>query len=220
MPVTASPQKTMRMKKFIPFLSIAFIMAACSSQPETETKTLQSANQALAPVDTAGLAQFQQWRAQNELSVADNTQLQQQPAIVEPQVQTKTIVREVVVERPAPVRKQATRKTTTQAPVSSPPPVSTNEETSVGNSGTESTAGTGAGTAGTSEAPAPAEETAKKEGWSKAAKGAAIGGAGGAVIGAVIGKKNPAVGAAIGGVLGGAVGYGIGRNKDKKDGRY
>jgi len=210
----------MRMKKFLPFLSIAFLLAACSSQPETETKTLQSANQAVAPTDTAGLAQFQQWKAQNELSVANNIQTQQEPAAVEPQVQTKTIVREVVVERPAPVRKQTAARTSSKAPQTTPPPVSTTEETSTGNSGTVPTVGTGTETAGTTEAPTTAPEVAKKEGWSKAAKGAAIGGAGGAVIGAVISKKNPAVGAAIGGVLGGAVGYGIGRSKDKKDGRY
>ena len=61
--------------------------------------------------------------------------------------------------------------------------------------------------------------TAKKEGWSKAAKGAVIGAGSGAVIGAVIGK-NKAKGAIIGGVLGGVGGYVLGRSKDKKDGRY
>ncbi len=207
------------MKKFLPFLSIAFLLAACSSQPETETKTLQSANQALAPVDTAGLAQFQQWKAQNELSVANNFQTEQQPAVVEPPVQTKTIVREVVVERPTPVRRQQATRNTSIAPVTTPPPP-ISSETSTGSSGSESTVGSGTESVGTADAPVPVQETAKKEGWSKAAKGAAIGGAGGAVLGAVIGKKNPAVGAAIGGVLGGAVGYGIGRSKDKKDGRY
>ena len=62
--------------------------------------------------------------------------------------------------------------------------------------------------------------TAKKKGWSKAAKGAVIGGASGAVLGAVINKKNRVAGGVIGGVLGGGIGYGIGRSQDKKDGRY
>ena len=62
--------------------------------------------------------------------------------------------------------------------------------------------------------------TAKKKGWSKAAKGAVIGGASGAVLGAVIHKKNRVVGGVVGGILGGGIGYGIGRSQDKKDGRY
>jgi hypothetical protein len=205
----------MSMKKFIPFLGLAFLFAACSSEPETQTQTLQSANQASAK-DTAGLAQFQQWKAQNELSSAENVQLEQEPAVaVQAPVQTKTIVREVIVERPAPARRPAARRET---PVSTPPAPTPSETSTFPSEGSGSTVGSGTETAGTSQAPAP--EVAKKEGWSKAAKGAAIGGAGGAVLGAIIGKKNPAVGAAVGGVLGGAVGYGIGRGKDKKDGRY
>jgi hypothetical protein len=66
---------------------------------------------------------------------------------------------------------------------------------------------------------ANAPVTAKKKGWSKAAKGAAIGGGSGAILGAIIGKNNRAVGAVIGGVLGAGAGYGIGRHMDKKDGR-
>ena len=62
--------------------------------------------------------------------------------------------------------------------------------------------------------------TAKKKGWSKAAKGAVIGGAGGAVLGAVINKQNRVVGGVLGGIIGGGIGYGIGRSQDKKDGRY
>ena len=64
------------------------------------------------------------------------------------------------------------------------------------------------------------QNTAKKKGWSKAAKGTVIGAGTGAVVGAVVNKRNRAVGAVIGGIAGGAVGYGIGRSKDKKDGRY
>ena len=214
-------EKTMRMKKFLPFLSIAFLLAACSSKPETQTQTLQSVNQSNA-IDTAGLAQFQQWKAQNELSSVNAVQTEQEQAASEPApVQTKTIVREVIVERPVPARQQTVRRTSKpKAPVTTPP-VSSSEPSipSSDGNGSNPTVGTGGETAGTSETPASVPEVAKKEGWSKAAKGAAIGGAGGAVIGAVIGKKNRAAGAVIGGVLGGAVGYGIGKSKDKKDGR-
>ena len=211
------------MKKFLPFLSVAFLLAACSSKPETQTQTLQSANQSNA-IDTAGLAQFQQWKAQNELSSANNIQSQEEPeAVAAPApVQTKTVVREVIVERPASARRQPARTVSKpEAPVTTPPvnrPVENTTSSGEGN-GSGSSVGTGTETAGTSDAPASTPEVAKKEGWSKAAKGAAIGGAGGAVIGAVIGKKNRAAGAVIGGVLGGAVGYGIGKSKDKKDGR-
>jgi hypothetical protein len=211
----------MNMKKFLPFLSFAFIFAACSSPSETELKTVQSANQAPANTDTAGLAQFQQWKAQNELTAANNFQEASAPA--EQPVKTVTIIREVQVQRPAPLKKQSTATRPVQKRPAAPFPDNT-PETSTGSTGSGTStdsdnAGTGTGTT-PDVATAPTTETAKKEGWSKAAKGAAIGGAGGAVIGAVISKKNPAVGAAIGGVLGGAVGYGIGRAKDKKDGRY
>jgi hypothetical protein len=62
--------------------------------------------------------------------------------------------------------------------------------------------------------------TAKKKGWSKAAKGPVNGGVVGDGNGAVINKKNRAAGAVIGGVLGAGAGYGIGRGMDKRDGRY
>lgn len=62
------------------------------------------------------------------------------------------------------------------------------------------------------------QPTAKKQGWSDAAKGAVIGGAAGAVGGALIDKKHGR-GAVIGGVVGAGSGYLIGRGKDKKSGR-
>ncbi len=70
---------------------------------------------------------------------------------------------------------------------------------------------------GTSSSGTVATAPARKEGWSKAAKGAVIGGVTGAAAGAVIGKN--AKGAIIGGVIGAGGGYIIGRSKDKKDGR-
>lgn len=62
------------------------------------------------------------------------------------------------------------------------------------------------------------QPTAKKKGWSDAAKGAVIGGAAGAVGGALIDKKKGR-GAIIGGVVGAGGGYLIGRGEDKKSGR-
>ena len=202
------------MKKFLPFLSLAFFVTACTSpQAETETKTIQSAQQ-VQPIDTAGLSAFQQWKAQNELAVANPPQQQVQPDAPAP-VKTVTVIREVRVQQPAPVR----RPTKPQAPApveERPTPVEEKQPVPSGTGDVASNTGSGNSTA---DAPAPQPETAKKEGMSNATKGAVIGGAGGAVIGAVINKRNRGVGAVIGGVVGGAVGYGLGKKKDNKDGQ-
>jgi len=201
------------MKKLIPFFSLAVFAVACNSKPaETETRTIQSTQATTQGVDTAGLAQFQQWKAQNELAAAAETPQVQQPA-PEP-VKTVTIIREVRVQQPAPVRK--TIKSAPAPVESAPPPVVTKTDNATAGNNNEAAANAG----GSSTADAPATqpaETAEKKGWSKATKGAVIGGAGGAVIGAVLNKKNRAAGAVIGGVLGAGVGYGIGKNKDNKD---
>lgn len=63
-------------------------------------------------------------------------------------------------------------------------------------------------------------KTAKKKGWSKAAKYGVIGGGTGVVLGAVINKRNRVVGGTVGGVVLGGLGYLYGRSKDKKEGRY
>lgn len=176
------------MKQILLALSTVGIMASCSNNnPRTaaETKTL-------TPTDTAGLAEFQKWKTQNELAVANQQALQNQTT-TQP---TKEIIRERVVYVQEP---RTTRRSSSSATRS--------RNTSSGNSGVNNSSGNN----GT---------TAQKKGWSKAAKGAVIGGAGGAVVGAVVNKRNRGAGAVIGGVLGGAVGYGIGRSKDKKDGRY
>jgi len=202
----------MDMKKFLPFLSFAVFFAACSSKPaETETKTLQSVNQAFAQIDTAGLAQFQQWKSQNEIAATD---IEHEPVITTTTAPVKevTVIRERIVEKQVAVRKQSTPKQKVETTM---PEVDHNT-----GPGTSETVANGSGTSEEAKEPVVTPEANKKEGWSKAAKGAAIGGAGGAVLGAIINKKNPAVGAVIGGVLGGAVGYGIGKGKDKKDGRY
>ncbi|MBT2561925.1 glycine zipper 2TM domain-containing protein [Pedobacter sp. ISL-68] len=62
------------------------------------------------------------------------------------------------------------------------------------------------------------QPTAKKKGWSDAAKGTVIGGVGGAVAGALIDKKKGR-GAVIGGLVGAGGGYLIGRGEDRKSGR-
>ncbi|RNL52322.1 YMGG-like glycine zipper-containing protein [Pedobacter jejuensis] len=62
------------------------------------------------------------------------------------------------------------------------------------------------------------QPTAKKTGWSDAAKGSVIGGAAGAVGGALIDKKKGR-GAIIGGLVGAGGGYLIGRGEDRKSGR-
>ncbi|HVF95954.1 MAG TPA: YMGG-like glycine zipper-containing protein [Flavisolibacter sp.] len=198
------------MKNFLPLLSIALLMAACNSKADNaDVKTLQNTQQN-STLDTAGLSQFQQWKARNELS-ASNVQPQvSQPA---PAAATVQVIREVrVIERPAPVRKRLASPKTQPVPAPVENSQVENGNGDVANTGDSPAEGAGTTTSGS-------EETAKKEGWSKAAKGTAIGGASGAVIGAVINKRNPAVGAVIGGVLGGAVGYGVGKAKDKKDGR-
>jgi cobalamin biosynthesis Mg chelatase CobN len=184
--------KTRLMKRIIFAISTVAIMASCTQnnpRPAAETQTIK-------PADTAGLAQFQQWKTQNELAVAN--QMAQANQLTSQQAQpTKEVVRERVVYVNEPRRTTSRSRSTVSRSSSS----SAGSSSGVYNSTSSNTA-------------------AQKKGWSKAAKGAAIGGAGGAVLGAVINKRNRAVGAVIGGVLGAGVGYGIGRSKDKKDGRY
>jgi hypothetical protein len=204
------------MKQFIPFFSLAILVAACNSKPaETETKTIQSTQTAALPVDTAGLSQFQQWKAQNELAVAQETQQAEQPVAEAAPVKTVTIIREVRVPQQAPAR-----RTVRQSPQPAPkePAVTENKSDNTTSGSNSDVASNSGSSTSTGEAPATKpEETAKDKGWSNSTKGAVIGSAGGAVIGAVINKRNRTAGAVIGGVLGGAVGYGIGKKKDNKE---
>lgn len=179
------------MKRIFFAISTVAIMASCTQNtPRTAAET-----QTLKPADTAGLAQFQQWKAQNELAVANQLATANQLS-AQQQQPVREIVRERVVYVNEPRRSTSSRSRSTASRSSS----------SSGSSGVYN-----------SESSNTAQQ---KKGWSKAAKGAAIGGAGGAVLGAVINKRNRAAGAVIGGVLGAGVGYGVGRSKDKKDGRY
>lgn len=198
------------MKKFLPVLSFAIFLTACTGTPgETETKMVQSVPQ-VQTIDTAGLAAFQQWKAQSELTVA--TPPQEQPVAQAP-VKTVTVIREVRVQQPAPARRTARR----QAPAPVPERPASVEENQPAQEGSGEVASNSGAGESTGDVPASQGEIAKKEGMSKATKGAVIGSAGGAVIGAVINKKNRGVGAVIGGVVGGAVGYGIGKKKENKE---
>jgi outer membrane biosynthesis protein TonB len=198
------------MKKFIPILSLAFLAAACSNNKpsETETRTIQSTQ--ATTLDTAGLAQFQQWKAQNEIAAVNQAQQAQKPVASEP-TKTVTVVREVRVPQPAPKHKVV--KETPAPETKAPATAETKSNTSANGEGTAKSE-----SSNTADAPATQpSETAKKKGWSNSTKGAVIGGAGGAVLGAIINKKNRAAGAVIGGVLGAGVGYGIGKKKESKD---
>ncbi len=180
------------MKKLIPLLSFAFFFAACNTSEQKSAEVVQ------APVvlDTAGLAGYQAWKAQNELVQAKQLD----------DVQTEA----VVPVQKAPVSKARTTAPTRRATTPKPTaPVQTNDDNTV--------ADNGSGTiSNETEQPAKAEE---KKGISKAAKGAVIGGVAGAAGGAVINKKNRVVGAVIGAVIGAGGGYVIGKKQDKKDGR-
>jgi hypothetical protein len=180
------------MKRILPFLVlIAFVFSACRNTPGTVADNTKTPAVAPATIDTTGLAQFQAWKAQNELgSVNDynknNITTPSQPV-------QKTVVYYVP------------QKSTSTGTHRSSGSRSVNRDYSGGTYTSESS---------------NTAKASQKKGWSKAAKGAAIGGVSGAALGAIINKKNRVVGGIVGGVLGGAVGYGIGHAKDKKDGRY
>jgi hypothetical protein len=70
-------------KMMIPVFAIVVGMTACNTTPDTA-----STQKAIQPaVDTAGLAQFQAWKAQNELV---NTQ---ENAAMQPQAQTREVIK-------------------------------------------------------------------------------------------------------------------------------
>jgi hypothetical protein len=181
------------MKQLLPIFSLALLMTACSSNPNSSAPVSTVPQQQQAPAfnaDTVGLAQYQQWKVANELAAVTEYKPEA--------VQHATA---------APVKR--VRKVYT-----APRPQSSGSEST-------STAGTDTNNSGTiSSESSNTAKAAEKKGWSKAAKGTAIGTGAGAAVGAVINKKNRVVGGVVGGVLGGAVGYGIGRHMDKQDGRY
>ena len=194
------------MKRFLPILSIALVMAACNTDAEKIASTNPAAVQQapMNSLDTAGFAEFQNMKAMNEL------------APIEEPVQKEQIAAVPVKKAPvASVRKAS--KSVASAPKSTSSSSSNSSESSPSSGSTASTGSEGDGSgAGSGEV----AQTSEKKGWSKAAKGAVIGGVTGAAAGAVINKKNRAVGAVIGGVIGAGGGYVLGRGMDKKDGRY
>jgi hypothetical protein len=132
----------------------------------------------------------------------------------------KTIVRTIVIERPAPqtgnVRKAVKRDDPVQD-TEAQEPVSTSPATTPS---TQNTGGSNDSSTSPSEtASAKNDEEVQKKGMSKAAQGAIIGGVAGAVGGAVISKKK-GLGAVVGGIAGAAGGYIIGKKMDKKDNRF
>lgn len=198
------------MKKILLFTTFAFVMAfvftACTSKPNLDAQAAAALQQQAATpkVDTAGFAQFQAWKAQNELAdVQEFNQPEQYTAPVKTAKKTYQ----------APVRKTTKpRASASQASSSNNNSVNTNTNTSSSTSADTNDSGTITSESG---------ETAKaeKKGISKAAKGAVIGGVVGAVGGAVINKDNRVAGAVIGGIIGAGGGYAIGRGMDRKDGR-
>jgi hypothetical protein len=190
------------MKRFLPFLSLAVLMTACSPNAKDSTTTAPDAAATIPAVDTTGLSAFQQWKAQNELASMDEYN-QPEEQYEAPAPAPKRAVAKKVAK--APVRKASNQS----APVYKPAPSAQSPAPSSGSGDDVAMSNEGADEA----------KAETKEGWSKAAKGAVIGGVGGALGGAVINKKNRAVGAVIGGVIGAGGGYVIGRKMDKNDGR-
>lgn len=227
------------MKQTILTLAIAAVFAACNSKPAEQTTT--TTQKEIVTPDTAGYAQFQDWKQRQDImnnqGTTEETQSFDAEGVDEAVEESPKVVyqnaparqeRVVRVSKPAPrvTENVRTERSVAKAPKSSGTrqsrsrdDVSQNESTA----GTSTTAGNGT-SVGTGEGvgslPTEAEQpAAKKEGWSKAAKGTAIGAGSGAVLGAII-SKDKGKGAAIGGIIGAAGGYVLGRKQDKKDGRY
>lgn len=215
------------MKKTILSIAIAAIFASCGTDKTTEQAT---AAQTITTADTAGYAQFKQWKERQDLIGSEETQQSFTTEGItesEPVVEAKPAP--VIIYRDAPVKQQRVAKVSrpaTRSIAKAPAPArsgSKRESYGRGTTGTEASSGSGTTVSNEGDVavnePTELPQPAKKEGWSKAAKGTAIGGASGAVIGAVL-SKNKTKGAVIGGIVGAAGGYIFGRSKDKKDGRY
>ena len=223
------------MKKVIFTIVVAATFLACSSKNQDSNETAVTQN--ISSADTAGLAEYQAWRQQKDqiqpidmngvggVVIAQPT-TSTDLAAETPKAVTKIIYRDRVVKSKRPAKNNESENQSTEFPNNYPKPAGQTRDAVSRNDGGVDTKGAQAGDAvgtgntdGSVVVNKPTEVPAKKEGWSKAAKGAAIGGVSGAVVGAVI-SKNKGLGAIIGGVAGGLGGYAIGRSKDKKDGRY
>ena len=74
------------MKRIVPVVAFAAMLTACNSKPkEAQVQNAQTTINS----DTAGLAQFQQWKAQNELAALNQYGQANQPAA--PATQTKVV---------------------------------------------------------------------------------------------------------------------------------
>ena len=71
------------MKRFLPFLSLAIIAAACNTSPELSQKEATGAylTAPATQTDTAGMAEYQDWKAQNELAELEAEQERQRVAL-------------------------------------------------------------------------------------------------------------------------------------------
>ena len=79
------------MKKFIPVVALAVVMTACNTSPKVDSAATTIPQQVQPAPDTAGLAQFQQWKAQNELAMYNQYQANQSAASAQPA--TRTVVK-------------------------------------------------------------------------------------------------------------------------------
>lgn len=189
------------MKKLLPFLSFGIFLTACNSNAPVQADAAavkQEQAPAVTPLDTAGLAEYHNWKAKNELEQAEQYATPT-PAAAAPVAQKRAVARTY-----APAPKRAVSRTKAPAPTESSQPAE------------NSTAKNDGGSV-SSESSQPAKAEEKKKGMSTATKGAVIGAATGAVAGAVIAKKNRVAGAVIGGVIGSVGGHVIGKKIEKKD---
>jgi len=198
------------MKNLLLAILIITGLAACKSDPEVN----QDRNIQLLP--DSGSYSNNVFSDTNNLVKADAT-----PQAVAEKPQTKTIVRTIIIERPAPktqvVPQQSPESSNippvvASSPVSTPPVTGPRSETKRDDN--VSTSGVDNSTASSTD-----EKVQKKAGMSKATQGAIIGGVAGAVGGAVISKKK-GLGAVVGGIAGAAGGYIIGKKMDKKDNKF
>jgi hypothetical protein len=83
------------MKRIVPVVAIAAMLTACNSSPKPEVQGAQTTTTVAS--DTAGLAQFQQWKAQNELATMNQygqtTQSTPQTKVVYVPQKTRTVYR-------------------------------------------------------------------------------------------------------------------------------
>lgn len=199
------------MKNLLLIIFIITGLAACKSDPEVS----QQRNIQLLP--DAGSYTNNVLSDTNSLVKAEPA-----PEKIDEKPNTKTIVRTIIIERPASQNgkvREATKQESDTPPVATAEPVSTSPAENVpspqktGIDGNSSAGSSGTATSSNSE------KVQKKTGMNKATQGAIIGGVAGAVGGAVISKKK-GLGAVVGGIAGAAGGYIIGKNMDKKDNRF